>query len=193
MVFSQLELQPQETIVLEVRKHWIVFIGHAIFSFIAAVLPLVAYTLLLVFVPRTVAQQIISHFFLTLFVYSLWLLLIWVVLFIRWTNYYLDVWYITTERIIDIDQKGVFHREISNLRFDRIQDVTVEVSGVVATFFKFGNLRVQTAAENSKDYTMNNVSHPEHARTIIFEMHNKKIRPSHIEVAKSSEGTDGLR
>ena len=173
MVFSHLELEPNEKIVYEVRKHWIIFLRHVIFSFIMMILPIAAYILLVTFSPQTISTLVLNYFFPTLFAYALWSLLIWIMLFVQWTNYYLDVWYITNQRIIDIDQKGIFHREISNLRFDRIQDVTVEVRGVIATFLKFGDLRVQTAAEDSKDYVMHTASNPENVRKIIFEMHNK--------------------
>lgn len=174
MVFSHLELETDERIIREVRRHWIVLLGHVILTVLLFIFPPILYLIALAFLPDKVAGGILNHFFIVLFFYALWLLLLWIVLFINWTNYYLDVWYITDKRIIDIEQKGIFHREISNLRFDKIQDVTVEVRGVVATFFKFGNLRVQTAAENSRDFMMKSAARPEEARKLIFEMHNRE-------------------
>ncbi len=174
MIFSRVELDPGETIVHEVRKHWIVFAWRAIWAFAVAVIPLIVYPLTVDVVPEKLAELITWFDPILLFAYAMWLLAVWTILFIRWTNYYLDVWFITNERIIDVDQKGIFHREISNLRFDRIQDVTVEVKGVYATFLKYGDLRVQTAAEDSTDYTMPDANQPEEARRVIFELHNKK-------------------
>ena len=69
----------------------------------------------------------------------------------------------------------LFHREISNLPFDKIQDVTINVRGLIATFLKFGDIRVQTAAEHSEDYMMNKVENPDKVRQVIFEQHNKQI------------------
>ena len=174
MVFSRLELEPDERIIREVRRHWIVLFGHVVLTVLLSISPPILYLIALVFLPNKVVEGITDHFFITLFFYALWLLLLWVILFINWTNYYLDVWYITNKRIIDIEQKGIFHREISNLRFDKIQDVTVEVKGVVATFLKFGNLRAQTAAENSRDFMMKSATRPEEVRKLIFEMHNRE-------------------
>lgn len=174
MVFSHLELESDEKIIREVRRHWIVLLGHIVLTAVLFISPLILYLVALAFLPDKIVQNITDHFFITLFFYALWVLLLWVILFINWTNYYLDVWYITDKRIIDIEQKGIFHREISNLRFNKIQDITVEVKGVVATFFKFGNLRVQTAAENSRDFMMKNAARPEEARKLIFEMHNRE-------------------
>lgn len=173
MLFTHLDLEPGEKVIHEVRKHWYVFMWHLIMSGILMFAPLVLYVVILAFLPNEAVVSVTKYFFLSLFVYALWFLLIWIMLFVQWTNYYLDVWYITEKRIIDIQQKGIFHREVSNLRFDKIQDISVEVRGVTATFLKFGDLRIQTASEDSRDFILENAAHPEEARKIIFEMHNK--------------------
>ncbi len=174
MLFTHLDLDPGEKIVHEARKHWYVFFWPIVLSAFLIVAPLVFYLVVLAFLPIGVVEVVVKYFFLSLFFYSVWFLLIWILFFIQWTNYYLDVWYITERRIIDIEQKGIFHREVSNLRFDKIQDITVEVKGVVATFLKFGDLHVQTASEDSRNFLLKNAARPEETRKIIFEMHNKK-------------------
>ena len=108
------------------------------------------------------------------FLYALWLLVLWISFFIQWTNYYLDVWYITEKRIIDVEQKGIFSRNVSSIRFDKIQDINVEVRGVVATFLNYGNVEVQTASETSGSFIMKNASRPELIRQVVFSQHNKQ-------------------
>ena len=167
-----LHLDPGENILLEVRKHWFVFFAHGFFLAVAAVLPLIVFG----FFEYYIRQQFSvgnSFEILASFVYSLWLLTLWISFFVQWTNYYLDVWYITDKRIIDIEQRSMFYREVSNLRFDKIQDVTIEVRGILATFLDFGNIKVQTASENSKDFFMSYAAHPDRIRKLIFEQHNK--------------------
>lgn len=174
MLFTHLDLDPGEKIVHEVRKHWYVFFWHVVFFLVLLIAPALVYLLGLGFLPASWVDLITNYFPLTLFVYSIWFLVIWALLFVQWTNYYLDVWYITPRRIIDIQQKGIFHREVSNLRFDKIQDISVEVRGIMATFLKYGDLRVQTASEDSRDFMIKSAAKPEEARKIIFEMHNKE-------------------
>lgn len=174
MLINKLDLDTDEKIVHEVRKHWFVLFGHLIATAVVILLPPALYLLALGILPNQVASIMIDHFFLVLFLYSLWFLGAWVMLFVQWTNYFLDVWYITNKRIIDIEQKSIFHREVSNLKFDKIQDITVEVRGIIATFFNFGDLRVQTAGEDSKDFMMKSASRPEAMRKIIFQMHNAR-------------------
>lgn len=174
MLFTHLDLDPQEKIIHEVRRHWYVFVWRILWAVVLIVVPLIAYVLVLAFLPASAFQNVTSYFFLSLFAYAIWFLAVWTMLFLQWTNYYLDVWYITDRRIIDIQQKGIFHREVSNLPFDKIQDITVEVRGIVATFLKFGDLKVQTASENSRDFIIKDAARPEEARKVIFELHNSR-------------------
>lgn len=190
MLLTHFDLDVDEKIIYEVRKHWFVFFRHAIMAFILTILPLILYVVVLALLPDEMAENIAGHFFIELFSYALWFLLVWILLFIKWTNYYLDVWYITKKRIIDIEQKGIFHREVSNLRFDKIQDVSVEVRGVIATFLKFGDLRVQTASENSQDFVLKNAALPEEARKVIFDAHNRELSEANVSVDGRAERRD---
>ena len=179
MLVSRLNLDPGETILLEVRRHWIVFLSRAIGLLFGGVFPLMVSGFMLGLFPAQVTDFFAVYGSVVLFAYSLWLLLLWVLFFIQWTNYYLDVWYVTEKRIIDVDQKGLFHREVANLRFDKIQDITVEVRGVIQTFLNFGDLRVQTAAEDSTGFFMRSASRPEEVRKVIFSRHNREAEKMH--------------
>ncbi|MEY2702541.1 MAG: hypothetical protein RLY43_1174, partial [Bacteroidota bacterium] len=95
--------------------------------------------------------QVDSDYNLTilfLFLYVNWILILWVISFFIWTDYYLDVWIITNKNLIDVEQIGVFHREISTTRLARIQDINSEVKGLFQTFLNFGNLSIQTAGSD---------------------------------------------
>jgi energy-coupling factor transporter transmembrane protein EcfT len=192
-LFSKLNLDPGETIILEVRRHWIVFISRIVFFLVLFVAPPIIYTLTVAFAPATVTIYAYAYFSMLLFLYSLWLLLLWTGLFIQWTNYYLDVWYITEKRIIDVNQKRIFHREVSNLRFDKIQDISIEVKGIVATFLNFGDLKVQTAAEDSSDFFMVSAARPEEVRKVIFSHHNKEAEKMHKQGADVINVSDGYK
>lgn len=78
---------------------------------------------------------------------SLYIMALVLFLFLVWMDQYLDMWIITTERVIDIEQSGLFSREISEIPIKHVQDVTIEVHGLIETFLKFGTIRIQTAGE----------------------------------------------
>ena len=174
---NALNLEPGENVVLEVRKHWFVFFANGVFLAIAALLPLVLYEGISLIVPIHISLPGNASG-LVFFFYSLWLLFLWINFFIQWTIYYLDVWYITEKRIIDVEQKHLFDRTVSNLRFDRIQDITVSVDGLIQTFLDMGTIHVQTAAKESDDFIMKNAYHPEKMRDLIFKHHNQESEKS---------------
>ena len=174
MSYDALHLDLDEHVILEVRKHWIVFVGHAIGLFLGAFLPFALFTALKMFIPNIFNISIPGNTYaLFLFFYTLWLLTLWISFFVAWTQYYLDVWYVTEKRIIIIDQKHLFDRYISNIRFDKIQDITIDIDGFIPTMLKFGNIRIQTASEDESEFTMTSVRYPEEVRRIIFGQHNE--------------------
>jgi uncharacterized membrane protein YdbT with pleckstrin-like domain len=104
-------------------------------------------------------------------------MLTWIMLFLIWVDYYFDVWIVTDNRIVNIDQKGLFSREVSELELDKIQDITTDVKGVIPTFLNFGDLQVQTAAEEER-FLFHNIPDPYDVKNIIMNLHKnseKKI------------------
>jgi hypothetical protein len=179
MNYSSLHLDQDEHVILEVRKHWIVFLSDVLAFIMGAILPLCIFVAAKIFFP-SVLQKIIPFivlpgnvYALILFFYILWILFLWLTFFIEWTKYYLDVWYVTEKRIIGIKQDKIFSREISNLRFDKIQDVTIDVRGFISTVLHFGNIKVQTAGEDNYDFRMSTVRNPDEVRKVIFNKHNE--------------------
>lgn len=94
-------------------------------------------------------------------------LFLWAFLFFIFIDYYLDVWVITNERIVNIEQKGLFKREISELRLEKVQDLTTEIGGIVSTLFDFGDLYVQTAGKRER-FLFKSIPHPERIKDVIL-------------------------
>ncbi len=104
----------------------------------------------------------------------MYLTVLWVVGFVVWTDYYLDMWLLTDKRLIGVEQKGLFSREVSSLRLDRIQDIKVEISGVLDTFLHIGTVHVQTAG-SEKEFMIPMARDPEHIKEQILLAHNTQI------------------
>lgn len=100
-------------------------------------------------------------------------LFIWLFFLFIFIDYYLDIFIITNERIISIRQEGFFSRIISEQKIERVQDITSEVKGVAQTIFKFGDIYVQTAAEQERLY-FKEISDPEGVRDVIMKMAEAK-------------------
>lgn len=60
-------------------------------------------------------------------------------------EWYWNAFVITTRRVIDIDQKGFFHRGVSEAPYEKVQDVSFSVSGIYGTLLRYGTIVIQTA------------------------------------------------
>jgi uncharacterized membrane protein YdbT with pleckstrin-like domain len=105
---------------------------------------------------------------LILFFQNSVILVLWIYAFLVWIDYFFDVWIITNERIINIEQKGLFVRSVSELKFARIQDVTTEVRGMLPTILNFGDVKVQTASDDDF-FLFRQVPDPYHVKDVIME------------------------
>lgn len=94
-----------------------------------------------------------------------------VALFKWWNGMYL----LTTERVIDVDQRRLFHRVVGELPIENIQDATYEVRGVVATALNFGNVVVQTIGGGTT-LTMSTVEAPYQVQQAVLEARNEYLK-----------------
>lgn len=165
-----------EQIVKVIRRHYLVIVEKALFLIMMAVAPAVLFSVLSSgFIPLDVALSSALESAMQqwkVFAYSLWLLILWIAFFIEWTDYYLDLWIITNKRVIDVEQNGFFHREITSFNFEQIQDITVETKGFVETFLRFGTLHIQTAGHN-REIIIRDAERPEDARALILKLQNQ--------------------
>lgn len=81
---------------------------------------------------------------------------------------------ITTHRIIDVDQRGLLDREVSEVPHDQIEDVSGKIKGVLGTMFRFGTVRVQTGA-GKVVILINRVKQPVHIQQLINEFRERYV------------------
>lgn len=167
--FSRYHFQGQrenETILRVIHRHWFNIATHFAAIFCLTLL-LFGSFFLLPFLYPDVAQPLIGNALAT-FVENSLILLLWIYSFLIWIDYYFDVWIITNERVINIEQKGLFVREISELKFSRIQDVTTDVIGLIPTILNFGDVEVQTAGEEER-FLFRQVPDPYAVKDLLME------------------------
>lgn len=161
-----------EKVEIEVRRHWFLFALESAALGILALIPIGALGALDAVDPAFRIPDAGAFLF---FASSVWWLIVWVMFVIAWTNYYLDAWVLTPVRLVDIEQHGLFRREMSECRLDRIQDVTVEVRGILPTLLKFGDVHVQTAGEMRR-FTLKSVPDPYGVKDRIVRMQEYAMR-----------------
>lgn len=163
-------LGPDEFVQVEERKHWFILFAELLGYIILYVLPFGIYYVLSYYLLPTAGSHIDISLSpaLATFLTASWSLIIWMRLISVWTDYYLDIWIVTSKRILDLEQKGLFHRKSSVFRIERIQDVTVETKGAIATLLNFGDIHVQTAGE-AHEFVMRGITNPKRVRKIILQ------------------------
>ncbi|NTW26732.1 MAG: PH domain-containing protein [Candidatus Moranbacteria bacterium] len=163
------DLNEGEAIVKVVHRNWFYLLEQFFAVFVIAGAYLAGIFYLPLMFPEVVGGQYQK---LVAFVENFFVLALWIYSFLIWVDYYFDIWIITTERIVNIEQKGMFTRTVSELRFSRIQDITTEVIGFLPTVINFGDVKVQTAAEEG-EFIFRTVSDPYHIKNIIMELQKK--------------------
>lgn len=161
--------KPQEQILMVVHRHWFDILSQFILVFFMLFALLGSYFYFPLFFPAF--KNPLFHNLFS-FLENLFLLLTWVVFFIIWIDYYFDVWIVTDQRIVNIEQKGLFSRVVSELELEKIQDITTDVKGIIPTFLNYGNLYVQTAGEMER-FIFRNVPDPYGIKDAIMSLQKK--------------------
>lgn len=61
-----------------------------------------------------------------------------------------NVTILTTHRIIDIDQRGFFHKHVSDAAYDQIEDVAGSIKGFCGTVFRYGDVSIDTGSKHTE-------------------------------------------
>lgn len=79
------------------------------------------------------------------------------VLLPSWIEWYFSVFIVTDQRLIQITQKGLFHRSVVDMGLNQIQMINYEISGLQATLLGFGTIMMQTFVG---DLVIHEIHHP---------------------------------
>ncbi|MCI0479617.1 PH domain-containing protein [Candidatus Uhrbacteria bacterium] len=83
-----------------------------------------------------------------------------------------DVLILTTLRVVQVDQRGMFSRFVTEIPLPTIQDVSWRSEGVVDTVMKAGTLSVRSMG-TSPDVEMRRVGHPERIHELLNDLRNR--------------------
>lgn len=170
MLLEKIHLEEDEQVLNIIRKHWFVIVAEFAALALLALLPILVEVML-----RRAAENgtfLSPERFSDLQVYvvfgsALWLLMLVMAAAAAWTHYYLDLWVITNKRVVLIDQRGFFRRFISSFRLERLQDMNLEINGIIPTLLNFGTIEAQTAGGSNEEFVSHNMPDPRGMKAII--------------------------
>lgn len=173
-----------EQTILLLRRHWVTLTSLMVASVVVVLLPIGATIGLRVLVPAFFDDQVRSTLFLL--GESIFFLFAWLFLYQNFIDYYLDMWIVTNDRILNIEQHGLFSRTVSELRLHRVQDVTAEIKGFIPTMLDFGNVFIETAGEIER-FHFEQIPHPNAVAKKILDLADLE-RKEHLEEAVEEFG-----
>lgn len=176
MLFEKLKLEDDEKVLAIIRKHWWIPTLEVAGVLFFALLPLLVFWIIVGATPGSayisyepILNTISSFGAELMYCYLLWLLGLFMALANFWTDYYLDLWAVTTRRVISVDQRGFFRRFISSFRLERLQDMNIEISGVIPTLLDFGTIEAQTAGGSNEEFISHYMPKPREIKSLIVE------------------------
>jgi uncharacterized membrane protein YdbT with pleckstrin-like domain len=151
-----------EKVLIIARPHWLTLLPAILTTGLLLIVPIIVFIALnaggfeIAGLNRGIAAAVTSAYYLALVTYF----------FIRWLDFYLDVAIVTSDRIVDIDQNGLFRRTIDELDCKMIQDVSATKRGILQTLFNFGTVEIQTAGER-RNFSFENVPNPHYLQELV--------------------------
>lgn len=129
---------PQEKVILLLRKHPITNLGWIIFTFILLIAP--SFFSALPFIESVptrfrIVGVLIWYLVTAGFVYE------------KFLSWFYSVNIVTDERLFDVEFVNLIYRKMTDAEIEKIQDVTVRMGGAVRAMFNYGDIIIQTAAE----------------------------------------------
>lgn len=149
-----------EEVILFLRQHPIVMLPWVIVSILALTLPSI-----FIFFPPYASMPGNFQFVVSV----MWYMFVFGYALARFMSWFFNIYILTDERIVDIDFTNILFRKVSTAKIQDIQDVNVMTSGAFQTFFRYGNITIQTAAE-VPEFEFLNIPNPDKVGTIINQM-----------------------
>ena len=152
--------EAKEQIILLLRQHWFTQLSWVLIALAMLFLPLIFNVIPIIdFLPGN------YRFMVILF----WYLLVIAFVYEQFLSWFFDVWLITDERIVDIHFSNLLYKQVSEAKIDNIEDVTYNQGGVIKAMFDYGNVSLQTAAEQ-RNFEIKDVPHPNKVVAVLNEL-----------------------
>ncbi len=171
-----------EKVLMLLRRHPLVLIPSLLLFLAMHIMAILIFLYVTRLYPEMIQNDIGRAF--STFLVSILLLSAWTHMYGEFLDYYLDIWVVTDDRIINVEQHGLFGRTISEADLYKVQDVTSEIKGFFPSMFSYGSVFIQSAGEKER-FVFEQVPKPHEARKMIIEL-VQKDRSEHAKEAMTT-------
>lgn len=165
--FSFHAQDPDEKILLVLRRHFMTNISWIFFTFIFSIIPLSLFFLgisLFEFLNISLSSKVIALFaiiyYLILFTYAL----------LNFLDWFYNVTILTDIRIADIDYSGLLYHNVAITKLSQIEEVNYTKTGFLRSLFNYGDVYAQTEAATIDTFDMLAVPQPEKIANFISDL-----------------------
>ncbi|MCP4522940.1 MAG: PH domain-containing protein [Candidatus Gracilibacteria bacterium] len=134
-------LKEGEKLEMEIRRHWVIYIFLGMYFLIGVFISAMTYSF---FGGASWIHMIniIFWMFYGLFIY------------VEWLNHELDMYLITNNRIIGVEQISWMNRVTRECNLAQVQEVSSKTKGFFANILNYGTITIQTAGANANNLDM---------------------------------------
>jgi len=152
---------PEEDVVLIVRRHWIAFVPPVLLSLLVVCTPFI-YLLL-------TAQIASFSFVLYLGIWIVALILSFNMIVTTALRWHYTVNLITDERIVCIRMDNAFYHSYSEAQLEKIEDITHTHVGILGGIFDFGDVQIDTAGHDV-DFKLRTIPRPRELQDVLNDL-----------------------
>lgn len=165
---SLIQQKPYEKIKFVIRKHPVTFVPAILLFLLLLAAPLGIYWLI---INSTLAFLLndTGYYIVLVLLSSAYYLSAILFFYTYFVTFYLDLWIVTNDRLVDMEQRSLFSRTMTEVDLYQIQDATSEVKGIFPSLFNYGNIIIQTAGPLNK-FVFRKVSNPHPLRQTIMDL-----------------------
>jgi uncharacterized membrane protein YdbT with pleckstrin-like domain len=156
------EMQPDESVILVVRRHPVYMMAKIAGAGLAAVIPIV----LLIWLLSATSGFDGAIGWIAVIAAVLWILIWAAVAYFIWYKHEHDLWVVTNQRLLDVYRSNFFNQRVSSADLVNVQDISIEKAGVLATLFNFGDVSCQTAGAQGS-FVLLGIPNPTHILTSL--------------------------
>ncbi len=161
-----------EAILIFIRRHWMAYLGWASILMIMVLTPPVVLPVVQSFTSVSLFRgEPLIYVALITGAYYLFTSALFIT---TWIEHYLDVTIITPERLININQIGLFNRRVAELNLLRVQDVSAQLNGYLETLFQYGTVVVESAGD-FPNFIFRFVPKPHIVANTILSLHDEVV------------------
>ena len=157
--------EKNETVILFLRQHLITLVPMVVLGVIFVFAPMVIFPLFLKMLSTTIKMPVGYVIVGAIF----WYVAVFGMLLAKFLYWFFNVYIVTDERVVGVGFINLFYRVVSTAKIEEIQDLSVRSSGAFETFFNYGSVFIQTAAQVS-EFEFLRVPRPEVVAKVINQM-----------------------